>query len=339
VSGRPLIALPGPVPAYRDLRPGASGPDITALQAALRGLGHKTGADTNGYFGAGTKAALTAFYNALGYPVATTGPADEEAVNGARSRVAAAERGLAAAREALEEARRRAAEPNPPSSGGGNPVADAERQLRIAEEDLPMARADLARIEARTGPMLPSREVVFLPEFPAQVVSLTARVGTVVSGEEPLVTLSSGALVAQTRVDPIQRELMKPGLDVQILSELRGVTVTGVISTIGNLEQDAKAGATHAVTIKPHRPFDPALSGVDVRLTVHAASTDGEVLVVPLAAVSAGADGRTSVVKVLPDRREERVDVVPGLSGDGYVEIRPAAGGSVAAGDRVVIGR
>jgi peptidoglycan hydrolase-like protein with peptidoglycan-binding domain len=204
VSGRPLIALPGPVPAYRDLRPGASGPDIAALQAALRGLGHKTGADTNGYFGAGTKAALTAFYTALGYPVATTGPADEEAVNGARSRVAAAERGLAAAREALQEARRRAAEPNPPSSGG-DPVADAERQLRIAEEDLPMARADLARIEARTGPMLPSREVVFLPEFPAQVVSLTARVGTVVTAEEPLVTLSSGALVAQTRVDPIQR--------------------------------------------------------------------------------------------------------------------------------------
>ncbi len=339
VSGRPLVALPGPVPAYRDLRPGSAGPDIAALQAALRGLGYRTGGDRKDFFGPGTKAALTAFYNAAGYPVPTTGRADEELVNGARSRVGAAERGLSAAREALEEAKRKAAaEPTPPPSGTSDAVAAAVRQLRLAEEDLPVAREDLAKLEARTGPMLPAREVVFLPEFPAQVVSLTARVGTEVATDQPLVTLSSGALVAQTRVDPAQRELMKPGLEVRILSELLGVTATGVIGAIGGLQQDQKAGPTHAVTITPLQPFDPALAGADVRLTVQAASTAGEVLVVPLAAISAGADGRTSVVRVLPDGGEERVEVVPGVSGDGYVEIRPAAG-AISAGDRVVIGR
>ncbi|SCE34580.1 Putative peptidoglycan binding domain-containing protein, partial [Streptomyces sp. SolWspMP-sol7th] len=35
------------------------------LQAALRSLGHGTGGDTSGSFGAGTKSALSALYRAL----------------------------------------------------------------------------------------------------------------------------------------------------------------------------------------------------------------------------------------------------------------------------------
>jgi HlyD family secretion protein len=50
VSGRPVVVLAGPVPMYRDLRPGSSGPDVAAVQAALERLGFPAG-DPVGAFG------------------------------------------------------------------------------------------------------------------------------------------------------------------------------------------------------------------------------------------------------------------------------------------------
>lgn len=46
VSGRPVFILPGSLPGYRDLKPGARGDDVTQLQAALLSLGHAKGATT-----------------------------------------------------------------------------------------------------------------------------------------------------------------------------------------------------------------------------------------------------------------------------------------------------
>ena len=67
VSGRPLYALQGAVPAYRDLVPGDTGADVAQLQRGLAAIGYPAGGDTAGTFGAGTAAAVTAFYTALGY--------------------------------------------------------------------------------------------------------------------------------------------------------------------------------------------------------------------------------------------------------------------------------
>lgn len=69
VSGRPVFALPGSIPAYRDLLPGETGPDVAQLQDALRKLGYSSAPDVPGEFGSGTEAALTKLYSAMGYPV------------------------------------------------------------------------------------------------------------------------------------------------------------------------------------------------------------------------------------------------------------------------------
>jgi multidrug efflux pump subunit AcrA (membrane-fusion protein) len=69
ISGRPLYVLPGAFPAYRDMVPGDDGPDVAELQSALQGLGYSTSPDPPGVFGKGTEAAVTAFYQAIGYPV------------------------------------------------------------------------------------------------------------------------------------------------------------------------------------------------------------------------------------------------------------------------------
>jgi HlyD family secretion protein len=96
LDGEPLFVLAGPVPAWRDLVPGESGPDVTELQNALGKLGFYDGGDVPGYFGAATGDAVAAYYQQLGYAVPASGgvpatdvlfvpslPAKVVAVNGA----------------------------------------------------------------------------------------------------------------------------------------------------------------------------------------------------------------------------------------------------------------
>jgi hypothetical protein len=96
LDGQPLFVLAGPVPAWRDLVPGESGPDVTELQNALASLGYYGGGDTPGYFGAATEDAVAAYYEHLGYTAPSSGgvpaadvvflpslPASVVAVNGA----------------------------------------------------------------------------------------------------------------------------------------------------------------------------------------------------------------------------------------------------------------
>lgn len=76
VAERPFFALAGTVPAYRNLVPGETGQDVVQLQEDLETLGYGVGGDTSGVYGAGTSAAVTAFYDAIGYsvPKISTGP-------------------------------------------------------------------------------------------------------------------------------------------------------------------------------------------------------------------------------------------------------------------------
>lgn len=67
VSGQPVFALQGRVPAYRDLGPGAFGPDVRQLQVALAGAGLRTGSDPSGTYGSGTSAAVRGLFARAGY--------------------------------------------------------------------------------------------------------------------------------------------------------------------------------------------------------------------------------------------------------------------------------
>lgn len=67
INGRPLIAVPGAFPFYRDLTVGDQGPDVRQLQAGLEAAGYGVSAD--GAFGAKTESALRDLYRAIDYPV------------------------------------------------------------------------------------------------------------------------------------------------------------------------------------------------------------------------------------------------------------------------------
>jgi HlyD family secretion protein len=337
VSGRPVLLLVGEAPAYRDLVPGAEGGDVAQLQAALRALGHGTGSDRKGSYGPGTKAAVTAAYAAVGYRAQPTGEDDDRERVAAQRRVRDAERALGQAK--------------------AQPGADVETAAQALED----AQEDLAEFTRRTGAMVPLGEVVFVPALPMTVVSIGGSVGSEVTG--PLLTVAGGQLVVRGEVSRSDAEILRPGQRVEIVSETSGVAAAGVVATVGEpVRPQAGAGdgqegggqesggqapaaqsgrpgsATSVVVVRGEQALEPRLVGQNVRLTIEQASTPTEVLVVPLAAVSARADGQAQVVRVTASGQEERIAVTAGVSGGGYVEVRPL-GGALAPGDRVVVGR
>ncbi|MER6312616.1 peptidoglycan-binding domain-containing protein [Streptomyces sp. NPDC001581] len=385
-SGRPVFALQGALPVYRDLKPGATGQDVAQLQQALTALGHRTGADAKGTFGPGTKAAVQAFYATIGYDVVPASPQDKEQVEGAQTAVTQADRAFTSAKEAWERAKSGAAgqatpapgategaaagpaagkSPDPKTGsatggtasgggggGGADPVKEARRAMDYAAEDLTKARTKLSEVQAAAGPMVPAGEVVFLKGFPARVDAVTATVGAAVG--ERLLTVSAGDLVVRGLLAQHEKGMVRPGQKVQVLSELSGVTATGTVLSVADAPapppapgggQDGAQGGTAAgsaqgylMIVKPDGMLDVALAGQDVRVTVEAAASSGPVLSAPVSAISAGADGRTSVTVLSGDGTRRRVEVTPGMSADGFVEVSAAAGGQLAEGEKVLVG-
>lgn len=336
VSGRPLIALPGEVPAYRDLKPGDSGPDVEQLRATLSALGFPTKGDKAGYFGARTKAAVRGLYARIGYDAADTGGPGGRAD---RQALAAAAAAVDAARSAVQAMQRRiaAGETAPPNE---LPLPDQLNQLKAALSAAQRAEAELI---ATTGTMLPLSEFVFVPSFPARVTAFSAKVGDAVRA--PLITLSAGQLGVRAKLRPDQAGLVKPGMRVKLTSETLGQDAEGTVTSVGELtsdvEQNQTGGATrsppyHPATVTPSTALPAQWADLDVRVSITSARTETPVLVVPLSAVSAGADGRTTVSVVGSDGRLTRVEVRAGVSGDGFVEVTPV-GGDLHEGDRVMV--
>lgn len=67
IEGRPMVAVEGARPFWRDLAEGDSGPDVESLQEILEASGYLS-FDPDGTFGSGTKAALQAWQEDLRLP-------------------------------------------------------------------------------------------------------------------------------------------------------------------------------------------------------------------------------------------------------------------------------
>ncbi|MFD7546091.1 peptidoglycan-binding protein [Streptomyces sp. NPDC059816] len=342
VSGRPVFALPGRIPVYRDLKPGAEGDDVKQLQEALRALGHSTGGDAVGTFGAGTKDALNAFYAAIGYDPL---PATDDNGKGLKS----AERAVTAAERALEEAKAAEAKEAEGKDAAGKGSAQA------VQDDLDEARDELAAAQATSGPRLPAGEVVFLQGFPARVDAVPEQVGSPVDGT--MLTVSGGKLAVQAYLQEHQKGLVRKGQRVQIYSELTGIEAQAKVGSLadsltapdsgsgggGEGESDGGASAPpgqngYLLRVDPDKALDARLAGQDVRLTIEAARTGGKALVVPITALTAGADGRATVTVLQSDDERRRVEVRTGTAGDGFVAVEPVGAARLAKGEQVIVG-
>ncbi|HEX8628789.1 MAG TPA: peptidoglycan-binding domain-containing protein [Catenuloplanes sp.] len=346
VSGRPLVVLTGPVPAYRDLKPADKGRDVAALQEALGSLGHYRGGDRDGSFGPATKRAVLRLYAAIGYDAPDTG-----GPGGSRDREA-----LASAETAVEEARRQVTAMRRRIAAGataGRAEEPLTEQVTYLIQSRERAERSYSDLVSRTGPMLPMAEVIFVPGLPAQVSQLAAKLGQQV--QAPLVTLAVGELTVLAKLTPEVAKLVKPAMSAQIVAEALGTEVTAAVASVGTVTTEDVAGPVGSeaagnakaapatgppyapVTVRPRKALPPAWAGQDVRVTISAAQTAGPMLVVPLSAVSSGADGRTTVARLGDNQQVSRVEVVAGASGDGFVAVN-VANDALAEGDLVVIG-
>ena len=381
VSGRPVVVLPGELPAYRDLSFGMRGPDVVQLKAALIGLGFAAGDPANDTFDWDTATALGALYEQIGYPAATGGDETETALKMAERALRDANVALTQAQVTLTESQKGS---NSPGGEGGGPSSLLADQAAVAAatDAVSDAQEELTKAQEDVLPTLPSSEVLFLSDLPRRVDEVTASRGEVLEGSP--MSVSGAALTIVGSISAADAKLIAkdtpatfPGPDGEELEatvagidepkksgesgsdsatdDAGGDSSDGSGSSGGSGESGGAGGSGGASQGNSSRytvNFTPgkltseqieALRGTNVRVRVPVASTDGEVLAVPIAAISSGSGGHDRVELIIEgengaDDETELVDVTVGLAADGFVEIS-GDDKRLQPGAKVVVGR
>jgi peptidoglycan hydrolase-like protein with peptidoglycan-binding domain len=301
IDGQPLFALTGPVPAWRDLTPGESGPDVAELQRALAGLGYYDDGDQPGFFGAATQDAVARYYEHLGYAPPSSGgvPAADAVFLPALPGTVVAVSGAAGQQP-------------------GSPFLElAARGSLALTGELPPAYA---------GQVKAGLKVTIYDE----ITGLRAT-GTVADLGTATTVTPAGAVVS----------VGGPASSAAAGGTAAGAAAgAGAGSTAGTSGSGSgSSGATVFVPVpgQPAAPLAAALNGENVLVTVETGQTEGPVLTVPVAAIVTTASGTSTVTVAGRDGRRTDVRVTPGLSENGYVQVTPVTAGSLAAGDRVVV--
>ncbi len=232
-----------------------------------------------------------------------------------------------------------------------------------AESGRTAADAELARLEATVGIVVPANELLFFDVLPLRIDDTKLAAGDAVSGS--LMTVASKRVAVDASVDPSDATTLRPGQKAEIEATDLGITlpatITRVASTTGTDGADASriyveispigpaAGETAEAppTTDPENgSFQPGrkptlaeLNGISVKVTIPISSTGGAVLAVPTPAVSAAADGTIRVeVEVAPGKPTKFVTVTAGLRAEGYVQVTPIEDGDLKEGDLVLTG-
>ncbi|WP_394253590.1 efflux RND transporter periplasmic adaptor subunit [Arthrobacter pityocampae] len=383
IAGRPVIVLPGELPAYRTLQIGVSGPDVVQFKTAVRTIGLDAGDPADPLFGADAAAAVGALYANAGYvpPAPEDGGAD--AVRAAQESVRAAEQALLAAQgelattpvgataveileadNAVASARRELAAAQNADTQDQLQIGNLADALELAElrrqqvgsdrtnapqraavdaasAQLTQAQEDLIRAEQAALPTLPAGEVLYLTELPRRVDAVTAQRGSILEG--PAMTVSGATLGLSGSAAEADARLLK--VDDKATFDLPDGTAHQ--ATIKALAPGEGESQRWTIELQPD-PLTPEqiqeLQGSNVRVSIAVGATDGDVLSVPYAALSAGPGGETRVEVAEGDPRDGEqagtrlVVVRSGLATPGAVEITPVEG-DLAEGDLVVVGQ
>ncbi len=211
------------------------------------------------------------------------------------------------------------------SGGSGASPADLRRQLADAREEL-------AQAQATTGVSFPAGELVFVPTLPRTVQSMTVELGRVASGT--VMTVTGVSTTLEGTVTESDHALLSEGLEVIVEDDDLGISTTATITFLAENPADDR----YPYRLTPSEDLPTEALGESLRVTIPISSTGGEVLAVPLAAVSAGPSGDSRVEVLEADGSTRLVEVSIGLAADGFVEIT-ARGGEIDENDRVVVGR
>jgi peptidoglycan hydrolase-like protein with peptidoglycan-binding domain len=301
IDGEPLFALSGNVPAWRDLAPGESGPDVRELQRALAALGYYGNGDTAGYFGAATEYAVSLYYEHLGYTPPSTGG------------VPAADVVFLPSLPATVVAANGAAGQQP-----GQPFLElAARGSLSLTGELPPAYAS----QVKAG----LKATIFDELTGIRAAGKVSELGT------PTTTVPAGTVVDIGSA---------PSSAGSAGSAAGGGSAGSSSSASSGSSGSAGSSGAEAfipVDIRPSKPLAAQLNGENVLVTVETGQTAGPVLTVPVAAIVTTASGRSYVTVAGAHGKKTEVAVTPGMAENGYVQVTPVAHGALAAGDRVVV--
>lgn len=255
-----------------------------------------------------------------------TDPNDTVAYATAKNAVANAQDNVA-----LVKAQRKEALKAPDTTGLKAAVKAAEQQRTDAGKELTKARNAAL-------PYLPDNEVLFLTQLPRRVDNVNVARGGLVDGA--VMSVSGATIELVGSAADSDAKLLEVG-DEAFFDLPDGTPHRAVISKI----ETATGGGRATISFTPD-PLEPEMiqqiQGMNVRVKVPVGATEGEVLSVPFAALTAGPGGESRVEVVEGDPRDPQVKtrlvtVTPGLMAGGYVEVTPTEG-SLKAGDLVVVG-
>ena len=215
----------------------------------------------------------------------------------------------------------------------------------VASANRALASAKTLLTEAQQGALtyLPSSEVLYLDNLPRRVDDVSVKRGSIISAA--VMRVSGAALVVQASAAETDAKLLAVG-DEAVIAMPDDTEITATISEI--TPQKAESGSADSgrfdIFFEPQELTNDQLlmlQGSSVRISIAVGETEGEVLAVPLAALTAGAGGESRVEVVDPDgdgKETILIEVTTGLAAAGFVEIEPVSG-SLKEGDLVVVGR
>lgn len=211
------------------------------------------------------------------------------------------------------------------------PVVASRSQL----EDILPAELRISPAGAPTGGViLPADEIVFVGSLPVRVTESLVGVGQTIEGS---VAVVSDASVAVDSSVPIEEAgLLRVGMTVLMDEPDLGIEATGEVTRVAGAPGTDGVDGFHVYFEVVVDEAPPALINASVRLTIPVETTGDPVLAVPITALTLGGDG-TSRVQRAAGSGYELLQVDPGLSAQGFVEITPV-GNDLAPGDMVLIG-
>jgi hypothetical protein len=217
---------------------------------------------------------------------------------------------------------------------GGQPENDA---VAAAIAELRRVQGEYSSLAARSGIQVPADEILFFAQTPVRVDAVAAHNGTQLNGA--LMTVSNTRLAIDSSLSPQEKDLVHRGDRVRIEEQDLRIEIGGRVAQVADkpgTHADFDPGRTYFEVTPFNAPA--ALVGASVKLSIAVQSTHGEVLAVPVNALSVGADGRERVQVDRGSGAPVLVYVRTGLRAQGFVEVAPRIAGELKEGDRVVIG-
>jgi multidrug efflux pump subunit AcrA (membrane-fusion protein) len=213
-------------------------------------------------------------------------------------------------------------------------VSALQRAAADARSELNAAQNDLSQLQTSLGVWIPAGELIFLGRLPVRIDRLSAARGSRVEGS--FMTVTGSDLAIRGAISERDVALVREGTEVQIEDASLSGPISGVVTLVESQAGTRGVGPGRYYFEMRAEGIPETLIGSNVRIVIPVQSTEGEVLAVPAAALSATADG-SSRVQVAESDGTRFVTVRPGLAAEGLVEVTPLDG-ELNVGDRVVVG-